>query len=162
MTALYAWLASLAAKGALPQPFAYAFFARGLLSVCLLAPLLGGISHLVVARRLAFFSSALGQAALTGLAIGIVLGEPLNAAYSGIFGFCFVSALAMVYVKRRAALPADTLVGVFLSLTLGLGICLLGASIAASNYATYDNCWQYQMVQTPRGYYKRILVNVCQ
>jgi len=127
MTALYAWLASLAAKGALPQPFAYAFFARGLLSVCLLAPLLGGISHLVVARRLAFFSSALGQAALTGLAIGIVLGEPVNSAYAGIFGFSFISALAMVYVKRRAALPADTLIGVFLSLTLGLGICLLVA-----------------------------------
>jgi zinc transport system permease protein len=60
--------------------------------VCLLAPLLGGLSHLVVARRLAFFSAALGQAALTGLTIGIVLGEPLNAAYGGIFGFCFLSA----------------------------------------------------------------------
>jgi zinc transport system permease protein len=127
MTAFYAWLAALSAKGVLPQPFAYAFFARGLLSVCLLAPLLGGISHLVVARRLAFFSSALGQAALTGLAIGIVLGEPVNSAYAGIFGFSFISALAMVYVKRRAALPADTLIGVFLSLTLGLGICLLVA-----------------------------------
>jgi hypothetical protein len=45
---------------------------------------------------------------------------------------------------------------------VGLGIGLLGASIAASNYATYDNCWQYQMVPTPRGYYKRVLVNVCQ
>lgn len=127
MIAFYQWLASLAARGSLPAVFQYAFFARGLLSVIVLAPLLGGISHLVVARRLAFFSTALGQAALTGLAIGIVLGEPLNAAYSGIFGFCFVSAIAMVYVKRRAALPSDTLVGVFLSLTLGLGICLLVA-----------------------------------
>jgi hypothetical protein len=43
----------------------------------------------------------------------------------------------------------------------GLGVGLLGASIAASNYATYDSCWQYQTVQTPRGYYKRVLVNVC-
>jgi zinc transport system permease protein len=90
--------------------------------------LLGGMSHLVVARRLSFFSAALGQAALTGLTIGlVVLGEPLNGAYGGIFGFCFLSALAMVYVKRHAALPSDTLVGVFLSLTLGLGICLLVA-----------------------------------
>ena len=78
------------------------------------------------ARRLAFFSAALGQAALTGLTIGIVLGEPLNAAYGGIFGFCFLSALAMVYVKRPAALPPDTLVGVFLAMSLGLGICILG------------------------------------
>lgn len=127
MTALYAWLAGLAARGALPQVFQYAFFVRGLLSVLLLAPLLGGLSHLVVARRLAFFSSALGQAALTGLTIGIVLGEPINGAYVGIFSFCFISALAMVWVKRRASLPSDTLVGVFLSLTLGLGICLLVA-----------------------------------
>ena len=127
MTAFYAWLADLAARGALPQIFQYAFFVRGLLSVILLAPLLGGLSHLVVARRLAFFSSALGQAALTGLTIGIVLGEPINGAYVGIFSFCFISALAMVWVKRRASLPSDTLVGVFLSLTLGLGICLLVA-----------------------------------
>jgi zinc transport system permease protein len=125
---LYAWLADLADRGSLPDIFHYAFFVRGLLSVLLLAPLLGGMSHLVVARRLAFFSAALGQAALTGLTLGLVLlGEPLNAAYGGIFGFCFLSALAMVYVKRHASLPSDTLVGVFLSMTLGLGICLLVA-----------------------------------
>ena len=128
MSDFYAWLAALADRGSLPEPFHYAFFVRGLLSVLLLAPLLGGMSHLVVARRLSFFSAALGQAALTGLTIGlVVLGEPLNAAYGGIFGFCFLSALAMVYVKRHAALPSDTLVGVFLALTLGLGICLLVA-----------------------------------
>ena len=127
VTVFYAWLASLAARGLVPAVFQYAFFARGLLAVCLLAPLLGGLSHVVVARRLAFFSAALGQAALTGLTIGLVLGEPLDAAYGGIFGFCFLSALAMVYVKRHAALPPDTLVGVFLAMSLGLGICLLVA-----------------------------------
>ena len=44
----------------------------------------------------------------------------------------------------------------------GFGVGLLGASIAASTYAYDQGCWQYQMIQTPRGYYKRILVNVCQ
>jgi len=127
MNALYDQIAALATRGVLPEIFQYAFFVRGMISVLLLAPLLGGLSHLVVARRLAFFSAALGQAALTGLTIGIVLGEPLNAAYGGIFGFCFLSALAMVYVKRHASLPSDTLVGVFLSMSLGLGICLLVA-----------------------------------
>jgi zinc transport system permease protein len=128
VSGLYAWLAALANRGTLPEVFHFAFFVRGLLSVLLLAPLLGGMSHLVVARRLSFFSAALGQAALTGLTIGLVLlGEPLNSAYGGIFGFCFLSALAMVFVKRHASLPSDTLVGVFLSMTLGLGICLLVA-----------------------------------
>ena len=127
MTEFYAWVAGLAERGTLPDAFRYAFFVRALLSVFVLAPLLGGMSHLVVARRLAFFSAALGQAALTGLTIGIVLGEPLNGAYGGIFGFCLLSALAMVAIKRHSSLPPDTLVGVFLSLTLGLGICLLVA-----------------------------------
>jgi len=127
MDRFYAWLEGLARAGKIPGVFEYAFTARGFLSILVLAPLLGGLSHVVVARRMAFFSTALGQAALTGLSIGLVLGEPINAPYGGIFGFCLLSALAMTYVKRRASLPEDTLIGVFLSLTLGLGICLLVA-----------------------------------
>lgn len=127
MNDAFAWFAAAAERGVLPDAFRFPFFVRGMLSVLLLAPLLGGVSHLVVARRLSFFSAALGQAALTGLTIGLLLGEPVNGAYGGIFGFCALSALAMVWVKRHARLPSDTLVGVFLSLTLGLGICLLVA-----------------------------------
>ena len=93
----------------------------------LLAPLLGGLSHLVVARRMAFFSAALGQAAITGVCVGLLIGEPLNAPYGGMFGFSLLSALAMVYARRRSRLPNDTLIGVFLALTLGLGLCLLVA-----------------------------------
>ncbi len=127
MTALYAWCADLAARGLLPSDFQYPFLIRGILCVLVLAPVLGGLSHLVVTRRMAFFSAALGQAALTGVAIGLLLGEPLNAPYGGMFGFCLLSTLAMVYVKRRATLPPDTLIGVFHALTLGLGLCLLVA-----------------------------------
>jgi len=107
--------------------FEYPFLVRGFICVMLLAPLLGGISHLVVARRMAFFSAALGQAAITGVCVGLLLGEPLNAPYGGMFGFCLLSTLAMVYAKRRSKLPPDTLIGVFLALTLGLGLCLLVA-----------------------------------
>jgi zinc transport system permease protein len=123
----YAWIADWAARGRLPADLQYPFLVRGFLAVLILAPLLGGLSHLVVARRLAFFSAALGQAALTGVAIGLLLGEPIAGPYGGIFGFCLLSALAMVYVKRRSSLPPDTLIGVFLALTLGLGLCLLVA-----------------------------------
>src|SRR5687767_15745752 len=105
--------------------FDYPFLVRGFICVMLLAPLLGGLSHLVVARRMALFSAALGQAAITGVCVGLLIGEPLNAPYGGMFGFSLLSALAMVYAKRRSRLPNDTLIGVFLALTLGLGLCLL-------------------------------------
>src|SRR4051812_33766958 len=127
MSALYGWVAALARQGLLPADFQYAFLVRGFLCVLLLAPLLGGLSHLVVARRMAFFSAALGQAAITGVSIGLLLGEPLNAPYGGLYGFCLLATLGMVYAKRRSALPPDTLIGVFLALTLGLGLCLLVA-----------------------------------
>jgi len=127
MTAFYEWVAQLARSGVLPSDFQYPFLIRGFLCVLVLAPLLGGLSHLVVTRRMAFFSAALGQAALTGVAIGLLLGEPLNAPYGGMFGFCLLATLVMVFVKRHATLPPDTLIGVFHALTLGLGLCLLVA-----------------------------------
>jgi zinc transport system permease protein len=127
MTAFYEWIAGLARSGVLPSDFQYPFLIRGFLCVLVLAPVLGGLSHLVVTRRMAFFSAALGQAALTGVAIGLLLGEPLNAPYGGMFGFCLLATLVMVFVKRHATLPPDTLIGVFHALTLGLGLCLLVA-----------------------------------
>src|SRR3954471_724129 len=125
MTVIYAWVASLARQGVLPADFQYAFLVRGFFCVLLLAPILGGLSHLVVARRMAFFSAALGQAALTGVSVGLLIGEPLNTPYGGMFGFCLLATLGMIYVKRRSSLPPDTLIGVFLALSLGLGLCLL-------------------------------------
>ncbi|MEO7328866.1 MAG: metal ABC transporter permease [Minicystis sp.] len=133
MERFYAFLAELALSGRLPAPLQYAFVVRGILSILLLAPLLGGMSHLVVTRRLAFFSTALGQASLTGLTIGLLLGEPISAPYVGVFGFSLLAALLMVYVKRRSNLPPDTLIGVFMALTLGLGICLLVAATKQFN-----------------------------
>ncbi len=127
MTAFYEWIGTLARAGVLPSDFQYPFLIRGFFCVLVLAPMLGGLSHLVVTRRMAFFSAALGQAALTGVAIGLLLGEPLNAPYGGMFGFCLLATLAMVFVKRHATLPPDTLIGVFHALTLGLGLCLLVA-----------------------------------
>jgi hypothetical protein len=46
---------------------------------------------------------------------------------------------------------------------VGFGLGVLGAAaIASSTYAVDTSCWQYQYVQTPRGYYRKVLVNVCQ
>ena len=125
MIGFYKWVGELAQQGWLPEDFQYPFLIRGFFCALILAPILGGLSHLVVTRRMAFFSAALGQAALTGVAIGLLVGEPLNAPYGGMFGFCLLTTLAMVYVKRHATLPQDTLIGVFHALTLGLGLCLL-------------------------------------
>jgi zinc transport system permease protein len=117
----------------LPEAFQYPFVARGVDAVLLLAPLLGGLSHLVVARRLAFFSTTLGQAALTGLVIGVAVGQPLDDTYVSILGFCLIVGVVMTYVRRTTTLPPDTVIGVFMAFTLGLGICLLVAATRRFN-----------------------------
>jgi zinc transport system permease protein len=101
------------------------FVQRALLAVALAAPLLGLLSPLVLARRLAFFSAAIGQAVLTGVALGVLLGEPVEAPWASVFGFSLLCGVGLVFVRRRSALPPDTLVGVLLAVTLGLGVLLL-------------------------------------
>ena len=55
----------------------YAFMRLALLAVLFIAPLLGALGTVVVANRLAFFSEAIGHAAFTGIALGVILGGRL-------------------------------------------------------------------------------------
>jgi len=130
---MYEWWIGLAKLLGLPEAFQYPFVARGVVAILMLAPLLGGLSHLVVARRLAFFSTTLGQAALTGLVIGVAVGQPLDDTYTAILGFCLLVGVVMQYVRRQTTLPPDTVIGVFMAFTLGLGICLLVAATRRFN-----------------------------
>jgi zinc transport system permease protein len=129
----YAWLASLAKSGKLPHAFEYPFITRGIFAAILLAPLLGGLSHVVVARRMAFFSSVIGHGALTGLTLGLLLGASPDTPWIGMLGFCVMLGIGISYVKRRSPLSPDTLIGVFMALTLGLGVCLLVAATKTFN-----------------------------
>jgi len=133
MSWMYGWWGSLANAIGLSESYQYDFVARGVVAVLLLAPLLGGLSHLVVARRLAFFSTTLGQGALTGLTIGVAVGLPLDQTYASVLGFCLLIAVIMVYIRRHAALPPDTVIGVFMAFTLGLGVCVLVAATRQFN-----------------------------
>ena len=107
------------------EVWSFPFVQRALVAVLLAGVLLGALSHLVVARRLAFFSAALGQAVLTGVALGVLLGEPVEAPWGSVLGFSLLVGVGLVFVRRHSALPTDTLVGVLLAFTLGLGVALL-------------------------------------
>ena len=55
-----------AESGALPDSLAYGFVINALLAGLIIGPVLGGLGTLVVVKRFAFFSEAVGHAALTG------------------------------------------------------------------------------------------------
>lgn len=114
-----------ASSGHLPQALAYGFVVNALLAGLLIGPVLGGLGTLVVVKRFAFFSEAVGHAALTGVAIGILLGEPYTGPYGALFGYTLLFGILLNYLRNRTGLAPDTLIGVFLSVSLAMGASLL-------------------------------------
>jgi len=129
MNDVYEWIRTsvqaLAQQGDIPQAFEYGFVINALLCALLIGPLLGGVGTMVVAKRMAFFSQSIGNAAMTGVAIGVMLGESYTEPYISMFGFCILFALLLNYTKGRTQLSSDTLIGVFLSVSLAVGASLL-------------------------------------
>lgn len=114
-----------ATAGYLPEALAYGFVVSALLAGLMIGPVLGGLGTLVVVKRFAFFSEAVGHAALTGVAIGILLGEPYTGPYGSLFGYCLLFGILLNFLRNRTGLSPDTLIGVFLSVSLALGASLL-------------------------------------
>ena len=119
------FIIDLADNGTIHYSFTYAFVVNGLLCAFVLGPLLGGIGTMVVAKRMAFFSQAVGNAALTGVAIGVIIGESYTAPYLSMFSFCLLFGLLLNFARNRTKMSSDTLIGVFLSISLAIGATAL-------------------------------------
>ena len=115
----------LAAGGWLPPSLAFGFIVNALTACLIVGPVLGALGTLVVVKRHAFFSEAVGHAALTGVAIGILIGEPYSGPYGALFGYCLLFGVGLNYLRNRTGLSADTLIGVALSMSLALGASVL-------------------------------------
>jgi len=129
MTELYEWIRVsvqvLAYDGYLPQALQYNFVVNALLCSLLIGPVLGAVGTMVVTKRMAFFSQAVGNAAMTGVGIGVLLGEPYTEPYVSMFSFCVLFGLLLNYTRNKTRISSDTLIGVFLSISLAVGASLL-------------------------------------
>jgi len=119
------YIIHLANTGVIHYTFSYAFVVNGFLCALVVGPLLGGIGTMVVAKRMAFFSQAVGNAALTGVAIGVIIGESYTAPYVSMFSFCLLFGLFLNFARNRTRMSSDTLIGVFLSISLAIGATAL-------------------------------------
>ena len=112
----------------------YEFMRHALLAVLFVSPLLGALGTVVVANRMAFFSEAIGHAAFTGIALGVILGlaDPLWS----MIGFALLLTLAIAWVRRRGGLSSDTAIGLVMAFTVSLGIVILSRG---GDFARYTN-----------------------
>lgn len=106
-------------------PFAFAepaFMKRALLALFLTAPPAAALGVPLVQHRMAFFSDAIGHSAFTGVALGVLLG--VSPAWT-MAAFGILAAVAIASVKGRTGLSSDTVIGVFLSTVVALGIAVI-------------------------------------
>lgn len=98
------------------------FMKNALLAVILLTPIFAILGTMVVNNNMAFFSDALGHGAFTGVAIGGLMGfiQPIGSAvlFSSIFAFL------IALIKNKSKMSNDTVIGVFSSTAVALGIFL--------------------------------------
>lgn len=110
------------------------FMCNALLAVLLMAPLFGLMSTMIVTGRMSFFSDALGHSAFTGIAIGAICGITAPTLAAVLFSVAF--ALLFSYVRSRSNQTADTLIGVFSSSAVALGI--FAATIGGGSFTKYN------------------------
>jgi zinc transport system permease protein len=113
----------------------FSYMKNALLAILLITPLFGLVGTMIVNNKMAFFSDALGHSALTGIAIGVLMG--IDNYLISMMGFALLFALCISAVMNSNTSSADTIIGVFSSTGLALGIVLLSASGGFAKYSGY-------------------------
>ena len=112
----------------------FSFMKNAFLAILLLTPLLGLLGTMAVQQQMAFFSDALGHSALTGIGLGIVLGLSNDLLSMLIFGV--VWAIAISRIKQTGATSADTIISVFSSTSIALGLVILARGGGFAKYSS--------------------------
>lgn len=110
------------------------FMCNALLAILLISPLFGLMSTMIVTGRMSFFSDALGHSAFTGIAIGAICGLTAPTWAAVIFSVLF--ALLFSFVRSRSSQAADTIIGVFSSAAVALGIFV--ATLGGNSFTKYN------------------------
>ena len=111
----------------------FTFMKNAFLAILLLTPLLGLLGTMAVNKQMAFFSDALGHSALTGIGLGIVLGLSDDLLSMLIFGI--VWAIMICRIKQTGAASTDTIISVFSSTSVALGLIILARGGGFAKYS---------------------------
>ena len=129
MQVIYSWMETL-------LPFSWVsfdFMKNALLAILIITPLFGILGTMIVSNKMAFFSDALGHSALTGIAIGVVLG--VADTNLTMITFAIVFALVLNRLKAKQTQNTDTIISVCSSLSVALGLAILSQGGNFSKYS---------------------------
>ena len=117
------------------QWLSHTFMKNAFIAILIITPLFGLLSTMVVSNKMSFFADSLGHGAFTGIALGILLGgmDPMWGAT--LFSVCF--AIAITVIKNKGTSSTDTIIGVFSSMSIALGLVLMSFSSSLSKFSSY-------------------------
>lgn len=110
------------------------FMKNALLAVIVMAPLFGLLSTMIVTGKMSFFSDALGHSGFTGIAIGVLCGAAFPIWWA--VGLAVAFALLFSFVRSRSSQSADTIIGVFSSTAVALGIFI--ATMGSGSFTKFN------------------------
>ena len=114
--------------------FEYEFMRQAVLAILIITPLFGLLGTMIVNRKMAFFSDALGHSALTGIAVGVVCGVTDTNLTMVVFAIVF--ALLLNFISSKSGASTDTVISVFSSGSVAVGLAILSKG---GNFSKYSN-----------------------
>lgn len=112
----------------------YDFMKNSFLAILIITPLFGILGTMIVSNKMAFFSDALGHSAFTGIAVGVLLG--ISNTDLSMIGFAILFALVLNLIKRHQTVSTDTIISVFSSMSMAVGLVILSKNGQFSNYSS--------------------------
>ena len=111
----------------------YGFMRNAFVAVLIITPLFGLLGTMIVNNKMAFFSDALGHSALTGIAIGVVFG--VSDSLSMLL-FAVAFALLLNKIGKKGTSSTDTIISVFSSCSIAIGLAILSKGGNFSKYSS--------------------------
>jgi len=103
--------------------FSYPFMVRAIIAGIITGALAGFIGVFVVLRKMSFYANAIAHASLSGVALGFFLSvDPFLSAMA----VGFLVSLGIGYLFHKTSLFMDTVIGIFLPVSMAIGIILFG------------------------------------
>lgn len=112
----------------------YEFMRNALYAILAVTPLFGLVGTMIVNNKMAFFSDSLGHSAITGIAIGSLLG--ISSPTISMIIFAVVFALLLNKIKDSKNSSRDTIISVFSSTAIAIGLVILSKN---GNFTKFSN-----------------------
>lgn len=112
----------------------YEFMRNALFAILTVTPLFGFVGTMVVNNKMAFFSDSLGHSAITGIAIGALLGVTNPTISMIVFAVIFAVLLNRINDSKNSS--SDTIISVFSSTAIAIGLVILSKN---GNFTKFSN-----------------------